>query len=94
MSSTGEGNGNPLRYSCLRNPMNRGTWRATIPGVAKSLPRLRKESAITNVSKEGKEQIKANARSEELVLTVMSLLQTRELGIHVTSFTKFPTAFF
>jgi len=26
----GGGNGNPLQYSCLGNPMNRGTWRATV----------------------------------------------------------------
>ena len=31
----GEGNGNPLQYSCLENPMDRGTWRATVLGVAK-----------------------------------------------------------
>jgi len=34
--SSGEGNGNPLQYSCLENPMDRGAWRATIHGVAKS----------------------------------------------------------
>ena len=32
--SPGEGNGNPLRYSCLGNPMNRGAWRATVHGAA------------------------------------------------------------
>ena len=32
----GEGNGNPLRYSCLENPMERGAWWATVDGVAKS----------------------------------------------------------
>ena len=31
----GEGNGNPLQYSCLGNPMDRGAWRATVHGVAK-----------------------------------------------------------
>ena len=30
-----EGNGNPLQYSCLGNPMNRGAWRATVQGVTK-----------------------------------------------------------
>ena len=34
--SPGEGNGNPLLYSCLGSPMDRGTWRATVHGVAKS----------------------------------------------------------
>ena len=32
----GEGNGHPLQYSCLENPMDRGAWRGTVPGVAKS----------------------------------------------------------
>ena len=31
-----EGNGNPLQYSCLENPMDGGAWRATVHGVAKS----------------------------------------------------------
>ena len=34
--SPGEGNGNPLQYSCLENSMDRGAWRATVPGVTKS----------------------------------------------------------
>ena len=33
----GKGNGNPLQYSCLENPMDGGAWWATIHGVAKSL---------------------------------------------------------
>ena len=32
----GEGNGNPLQYSCLENPMDRGAWRATVHRVTKS----------------------------------------------------------
>ena len=34
--SPGEGNGNPLQYSCLGSPMDRGTWQATVCGVDKS----------------------------------------------------------
>ena len=34
--SPGEGNGNPLQYSCLGNPMGREAWWATVHGVAKS----------------------------------------------------------
>ena len=34
--SLGGGNGNPLQYSCLHNPMNRVSWQAMIHGVAKS----------------------------------------------------------
>ena len=36
----GEGNGNPLQYSCLENPMDRGAWWATVHGAAKSQTRL------------------------------------------------------
>ena len=38
--SLGEGNGNPLQYSCLENSMNRGAWWATVYGVTKSWTRL------------------------------------------------------
>jgi len=39
--SPGEGRGNPLQYSCLENPMDRGAWRATVHTVAKSWTRLK-----------------------------------------------------
>ena len=35
-SSPGVGNGNPLQYSCLKSSMDRGAWRGTVHGVAKS----------------------------------------------------------
>ena len=38
------GNGNPLQYSCLENPMDRRTWRATVYGVTKSCSRLKRLS--------------------------------------------------
>ena len=38
--STGEENGNPLQYSFLENPTERGAWQATVHGVAKSQTRL------------------------------------------------------
>ena len=38
--SPGEGNGNPLQYSCLENPMDRGAWQAIVHGVPKSRTRL------------------------------------------------------
>ena len=34
--SPGGGNGNPLQYSCLENPMERGAWQATVHGIAES----------------------------------------------------------
>ena len=36
----GEGDGTPLQYSCLENPMDRGAWKAAVHGVAKSQTRL------------------------------------------------------
>ena len=38
--SAGEGNGAPLQYSCLENPMDGGAWGAAVHGVAKSQTRL------------------------------------------------------
>ena len=38
--SSGEGNGNPLQYSCLKNPMDREAWQTTVHGIAKSWTRL------------------------------------------------------
>ena len=38
--SPGEGNGNPLQYSCLKNPMDRGAWWATVHRVVKNRTRL------------------------------------------------------
>ena len=40
VSHVGEGNGTPLQYSCLENPMDGGAWRATVHGVAESQTRL------------------------------------------------------
>ena len=39
-AQTGEGNGTPLQYSCLANPMDGGAWWAAVHGVAKSWARL------------------------------------------------------
>ena len=41
--SPGEGNGYPLRYTCLENPMDRGSWRTTVCGMAKSQTQLSNE---------------------------------------------------
>ena len=39
-AAVGEGNGTPLQYSCLENPMDEGAWWAAVHGVAKSRARL------------------------------------------------------
>ena len=48
LSCIGEGNGNPLQYSCLENPRDRGAWWAAVSGVAQSWTRLKRLSSILN----------------------------------------------
>ena len=57
--SPGEGNGNPLQYSCRENPTGRGAWQATVHGVArvghslatKPPPQARKVKVLTEVTR-------------------------------------------
>ena len=49
--SPGEGNGNPLQYSCLENSLEGGAWWATVHGVAKSQTQLRNFTSLTQVHK-------------------------------------------
>ena len=44
-ASIGEGNGNPLQYSCLENPVDRGAWWAAVYGVAQSWAQLKQLSS-------------------------------------------------
>ena len=46
LSCTGEGNGNPLQYSCLENPRDGGTWWAAVYGVTQSQTRLKQFSRL------------------------------------------------
>ena len=46
------GNGNPLQYSCLENPMGRGAWQATVQGVPKSQTKLRDSTTTTTKKKD------------------------------------------
>ena len=45
LSCIGEGNGNPLQYSCLENPRDRGAWWATVYGVAQNRTQLKRVSS-------------------------------------------------
>ena len=47
-SCLGEGNGNPLQYSCLENPRDGGAWWAAIYGVARSRTRLKRLSSSSS----------------------------------------------
>ena len=46
--SPGGGHGNPLQFSCLDNPVDRGAWRATVHGVAKSRTQLKRLSILAH----------------------------------------------
>ena len=45
----GEGNGNPLQYSCLENPRDRGAWWAAVYGITQSWTRLKRLSKATGL---------------------------------------------
>ena len=49
--SPGEGYGNPLQYSCLENPMDRGAWRATVHRVGKSRTRRKRPSTHATLTR-------------------------------------------
>ena len=51
MKWNGEGNGNPLQYSCLENSMDRGAWWATVHGVTKSQTRLKRLTSSSSWKK-------------------------------------------
>ena len=72
--SPGEGNGNPLQYSYLRNPMDRGAWWATVYGVAKNQTRL---SDLTTTT------VPSNVTS---VQVVCSMFQTLFSALYVCLF--------
>ena len=45
----GEGNGNPLQYSCLENPVDRGAWWAAVDGVTQSRTQLKRLSSSSSI---------------------------------------------
>ena len=65
--SPGEGNGYPLQYCCLENPMERCAWRATVRGVAESRTQLKQLSRQAGVPW-GQSSLKLTARLVDLVI--------------------------
>ena len=59
--SPGEGNGNPLQYSCLENLMDRGAWQAIVHWIAKNRTQLRHTHTHTLIA-----QCKANTKLESI----------------------------
>ena len=82
LSCLGEGNGNPLRYSCLENPRDGGAWLASIYGIAQSRTlmkwlssssssRYSQNPALVNAEKEFKKSLQINA-SPLLIVSQLS----------------------
>ena len=64
LSCIGEGNGNPLQYSCLENPRDRGAWRAAVYGVAQSWTRLKRLSSSSRSFEKMPIQNKSNSNGK------------------------------
>ena len=64
----GGGHGNPLQYSCLENPMDKGAWRAPVCGVANSQTQLKRLSIHTHIL-----QLKEQKRGDSLVVQWLRL---------------------
>ena len=63
--SPGEGNGNPLQYSCLENPMDGGVWWATVHGVAKSQTGLSNFTSLVHMTKVRKKKKQTHRYREQ-----------------------------
>ena len=81
--SPGEGNVNPLQYSCLENPMDGEAWWATVHGVAKSRTRLSDFTFTFTMWSE--------CYTGFLELKERSILSPKNLPLHESSFTDKPT---
>ena len=76
--SPGGGHGNPLQYSCLENPMDRGAWWATVHGVTQSWKRLKQLSSSSSSQEENKNacsslsRVRAHCGHYQLILMPLS----------------------
>ena len=86
LSRIGDGNGNPLQYSCLENPRDRGAWWAAVYGVAQSRTRLQRLSSSSSraISKLLKRKIRAYIRNP-----VYCLVSDEESSPNYDFFPKF-----
>ena len=84
--SPGGRHGNPLQYSCLENPMDRGTWKATVHRVAKSWTRLKRLSthALVQSNSPGwRLVVRASSTSQRGNWLERARMWTRRLGARV-----------
>ena len=86
--SHGGGHGNPPQYSCLKNPMDRGAWRATVQGVTKSrhdwssLAHTRSECEIRRLSSTlSTKQISLIAQRKKKLLLILCSLSLNIIGL-------------
>ena len=81
-TSPGEGNGNPLQYSCLKNAVNRGAWWATVHGIARVRHDLATKPPIRFTSGRlcSKRTRRRGVRCLGGPLLVMKAAQQRQLG--------------
>ena len=66
LSCVGEGNGNPLQYSCLEDPRDRGAWWAAVYGVAQSRTRLKLLSSSSSSRKKYMGSLKGKYRNAHI----------------------------
>ena len=78
--SPGGRHGNPLQYSCLKNPMDREAWRATVHRVAKSQTRLNQVSTCASVSKANSAFKKAEIVSYVTVWMALECITVSEIS--------------
>ena len=69
----GEGNGNPLQYSCLENPRDRGAWWAAIYGVTQSRTQLQQLSSSSSSSRISNDRISGSTISAPLLLSILPI---------------------
>ena len=98
----GGGNGNPLQYFCLENPMDRGAWRATVHRVTQSWTRLSSQACnsrlevftftgrrnVTIWVSHKKNHTEKNALSQNKVLKHCKNIDTSLIAIGIQIFTK------
>ena len=75
--SPGGGHGNPLQYSCLENPMDRGAWRATVHGVTQSQTQLKR---LSTYAQRG-DRVKTEIRWPSTSLQTSSLRIYEEIDV-------------
>ena len=63
----GEGNGNPLQYSCLETPVDRGAWRAAVHRVAQSWTRLKQLNSSTHIYYTESESVSHSVMSDSAI---------------------------